>query len=328
MAFRGIGTDDIGKDALKKIHVVHVKQAAPAKVELNNDRLYIQGEYDKGISGALSDNEIAAYLDKTLRIRYNRVVHILRNKQIPERLKEAREVFGGGSFEWDPDYSSLTTEGAAEFFDNICCLRTLMAFRDVVSQFGTQGQTTLRDKVKKARFVNISKPDERKLSFSSSDGVLEVRQQIDRSGTSTSDYYSNLEIFELLANNLGLRVSQKLSDLRDKQIPERTKEVQEILGVPVQYDVEYPSFTSDQELVYVDNVTCHRVNMALRCLDSKTKEALQKSLKKIHLKNVGNTAAKKLEVSGDTLTMHCNYASGLSGAFSDNEILAALKKSV
>ncbi len=42
--------------------------------------------------------------------------------------------------------------------------------------------------------------------------------------------------------HLNVRVSQKVKELQDKQLPESEKDLIEILGVPVKYEVDYSSF--------------------------------------------------------------------------------------
>jgi len=53
--------------------------------------------------------------------------------------------------------------------------------------------------------------------------------------------------------------------------------------------VDWDSFSDDLEgLNFLDNLSCHRTNMALRviCSDDLGKEAVQEGLKQIKLKNV------------------------------------------
>jgi hypothetical protein len=87
--------------------------------------------------------------------------------------------------------------------------------------------------------------------------------------------------------------------------------------------VDWPSFDGDlTALNFVDNISCHRLNMALRviCSDDLGKEAVRESVQRIRLKNVKDVADKSLTFDNGSLEMTCAYASGLDGGFSDNEI--------
>lgn len=126
---------------------------------------------------------------------------------------------------------------------------------------------------------------------------------------------------------MGLEEKRKIKELQDKTFPDRVKEIQEICGQPIQYDVDWASLADDAQAInFIDNVSCHRLNMALRtiCIDDMGKEAIREGLKSIKLKNIKDPAARKLSFEGGVLTMECAYAQGLSGAFSDNEIRQAL----
>ena len=128
---------------------------------------------------------------------------------------------------------------------------------------------------------------------------------------------------------MGLEEKRKIKELQDKTFPDRVKEITEICGQAIPYDVDWASFGDDGAAInFVDNVSCHRLNMALRtiCMDDMGKQAVRDGLKSIKLKNVKDVAAKKLSFNAGVLTMVCAYAQGLSGAFSDNEIRQVLIK--
>lgn len=126
---------------------------------------------------------------------------------------------------------------------------------------------------------------------------------------------------------MGLNEKRKMKEIQDTALPERTRELLEITGSPIAYDIDWPAFQDSFEaLNFLDNVACHRLNMALRviCVDQLGKDAVKDALKKVRIVNVKDVAAKKLEFGGGVLTMTGAYAAGLSGAFSDNEIRAKL----
>src|SRR5206468_573843 len=126
---------------------------------------------------------------------------------------------------------------------------------------------------------------------------------------------------------MGLNERRKVKELQDTTLPGRVKEIVEICGKPIPYEVDWASIQDDfNALNYMDNVSCHRLNMALRviCQDDMGKQAVREGLKAIRLKNVADKAQKKLDFASGVLDMQCAYAAGLDGAFSDNEIRALL----
>lgn len=130
---------------------------------------------------------------------------------------------------------------------------------------------------------------------------------------------------------MGLNERRKIAELQSTTFPERVKEIEEICGAAIPYDVDWDSMKDDAAaLNFVDNVTCHRLNMALRviCSDAMGKDAVRDGLKSVKLKNVKTKEEKKLAFSGGTLEMHCAWALGLDGAFSDGEIRQVLEQSL
>lgn len=130
---------------------------------------------------------------------------------------------------------------------------------------------------------------------------------------------------------MGLNERRKIRELQDVTFPERVKEIEEICGAPIPYEVDWESLADDFEgLRFIDNISCHRLNMALRmiCQDEMGKEAVRESLKKVRLKNVKETSAMKMDFAGGVLEMHCAYAQGTSGMFSDSAIRELLEKNL
>ncbi len=121
---------------------------------------------------------------------------------------------------------------------------------------------------------------------------------------------------------------RKMKEVLEVAIPEREAEIVEIVGTLIRYEVDEESFVGDIEgMNFVDNVSCHRLNMALRviCADELGKEAVREGLKLIKLSSVIDESDKKLEFSDGVLSMTCVYSKGLSGAFSDGEIRTVLE---
>jgi hypothetical protein len=126
---------------------------------------------------------------------------------------------------------------------------------------------------------------------------------------------------------MGLEERRKIKQLEDEVLPGRVNEIEEICGAPIPYEVDWPSFDGDLAgLNFLDNISCHRLNMALRviCSDDLGREAVRETVKKVRLRNVKSTADKSLAFADGVLEMACAYAAGLDGAFSDNEIRAEL----
>ncbi len=128
---------------------------------------------------------------------------------------------------------------------------------------------------------------------------------------------------------MGLNEKRKVKELQEVTFPARTKELAEIAGTPITYEIDWASLADDGEaLNFIDNISCHRVNMAMRviCADALGREAVKQALKTIKLKNVKTLAEKKLAFAAGVLEMSCAYALHLDGAFSDVEIRAVLER--
>ena len=128
---------------------------------------------------------------------------------------------------------------------------------------------------------------------------------------------------------MGLQERRKMAELKDVTFPERVKEIEEICGVAIPYEVDWDSLADDGEaLRFIDNLSCHRLNMALRviCLDEMGKAAVRDGLKIVRLKNVKETKDIAIRFAGGVLEMQCAYAQGASGMISDNEIRKVLEQ--
>lgn len=128
---------------------------------------------------------------------------------------------------------------------------------------------------------------------------------------------------------MGLNERRKIKELQDVTFPERVKEIEEICGKAIPYEVDWDSLADDADgLNFIDNLSCHRLNMALRviCRDDMGKEAVRDGLKLVKLKNVKDKAAMKIAFDGGVLEMHCAYALRTDGMYSDNAIRELLEK--
>ena len=130
---------------------------------------------------------------------------------------------------------------------------------------------------------------------------------------------------------MGLNERRKIKELQDQTFPERVKEITEICGAAIPYEVDWDSLADDAEaLNFIDNISCHRLNMALRviCQDEMGKGAVRDGLKQIKLKNVKDKSAMQISFKGGVLEMHCAYALRTEGMFSDTEIRQLLEKNL
>jgi hypothetical protein len=125
---------------------------------------------------------------------------------------------------------------------------------------------------------------------------------------------------------MGLNERRKIEELKMVTLPGRVKEIEEICGKAIPYEVDWSSFDDYEALNFMDNISCHRLNMALRgiCIDPIGKEAVKDGLKLVKLKNVKDKASMKMVFEGGVLEMHCAYALKTDGMFSDSEIQTLL----
>jgi hypothetical protein len=122
---------------------------------------------------------------------------------------------------------------------------------------------------------------------------------------------------------MGLGERRKIKELQDVTFPERVKEIEEICGKAIPYEVDWESLADDAEgLNFIDNISCHRLNMALRtiCIDDMGKEAVRDGLRLIKLKNVKDKSDMSIAFNDGVLEMHCAYAQRTDGMYSDTEI--------
>lgn len=125
---------------------------------------------------------------------------------------------------------------------------------------------------------------------------------------------------------MGLNERRKIKELQETVLPGRVLEIEEICGRAIPYEVDWDSFADDLEgLNFLDNLSCHRLNMALRviCSDDLGREAVQEGLTSIHLRNVPKEEMR-LEFTDGVLHMSCAYALRTDGMWSDNQIREAL----
>lgn len=122
---------------------------------------------------------------------------------------------------------------------------------------------------------------------------------------------------------MGLDERRRIKELQEVTLPGRVAEIEEICGAPIPYEVDWDSLADDATgLNFLDNLSCHRLNMALRviCQDDLGKEAVREGLTLVKLKNVADPSAMSISFANGVLEMHCAYAQGTSGMFDDGQI--------
>lgn len=126
---------------------------------------------------------------------------------------------------------------------------------------------------------------------------------------------------------MGLQERRKIRDLQVTVLPERSREIAKICGQSIPYEVDWASLENDVDaLNYLDNLSCHRVSMALRaiCMGDRGREAVRGNLKLVRLRNVPDTSQLHIDFTNGVLEMHCAYAQRMSGMHSDDTIRAVL----
>ncbi len=130
---------------------------------------------------------------------------------------------------------------------------------------------------------------------------------------------------------MGLNERRAIKELQDVTFPERVREIEEICGAPIAYEVDWSTLENDSEgLRFLDNGSCHRLNMALRTIggDDMGRQAIREGLTLIKLANVPAVADMAISFAGGVLDMRCAYARGTEGFFSDGAIQQVLEQAL
>src|SRR6476661_10421599 len=105
---------------------------------------------------------------------------------------------------------------------------------------------------------------------------------------------------------MGLAERRKIKELEESTLPGRVREIEEICGKAIPYEVDWESLAEDMEgLNFIDNISCHRLNMALRviCQDDMGKQAVRDGLKQVKLKNVKDKKDMNMTFEGGVMEM-------------------------
>ena len=126
---------------------------------------------------------------------------------------------------------------------------------------------------------------------------------------------------------MGLQERRKIEELKTLTLPERSREIAEICGVAIAYEVDWSSFENDgPALNFLDNLSCHRLNIALRtiCIDEMGRAAVSSGLRGVRLRNVADPAQRHIDFKDGVLDMRFAYAQGTQAMFSDSVIRETL----
>lgn len=130
---------------------------------------------------------------------------------------------------------------------------------------------------------------------------------------------------------MGLNERRAMKELQDVTFPERVREIEEICGASIDYEVDWSTLENDSEaLRFLDNGSCHRINMALRAIggDDMGRQAIREGLTLIKLANVPAIADMAILFTGGVLDMRCAYAKGTDGFFTDGAIREVLEQAL
>lgn len=119
---------------------------------------------------------------------------------------------------------------------------------------------------------------------------------------------------------MGLSERRKVVELQQFVLPQRSQDIAEICGQPIPYEVDWATLEQDaQALNFLDNLSCHRLNMALRmiCIDEMGRAAVRDGLRRVRLRNVADPAQRRIVFERGVLEMDCAYAHGTAGMHSD-----------
>jgi hypothetical protein len=130
-----------------------------------------------------------------------------------------------------------------------------MALRTAASD--PTSKEMIANAIKSVVFRNVHSEAEYAVNFFPDKGEIFLACQFDRlQSEAGAKILSYAQIYEELMRHLNVRVAQKTKELKEKLIPEREKELLEILGSHIPYEVVYGSFRDENELNFVDNVSC------------------------------------------------------------------------
>lgn len=122
---------------------------------------------------------------------------------------------------------------------------------------------------------------------------------------------------------MGLEEKREIQKAQNGWLPERHKELKELCGGEVPYEIEWASFDGDVKgLNWLEANGPQQVGVAFRIIgaDDLGKQALREGVKKIVVRNVKDVGAKACSFDGGVLTLACAFSQSPGGRFKGEEI--------
>ena len=120
-----------------------------------------------------------------------------------------------------------------------------------------------------------------------------------------------------------MQEKRSIKAAEDGWLPQRQKELAEICGKEISYEVDWDSFAGNLKAIdWLEFNGPQQVSGAFRgiCKDEIGKEAVQEGIKKIVLRNVSEIGDKALTFTDGVLELRCAFAQSPRGRFKDREI--------
>ncbi len=130
---------------------------------------------------------------------------------------------------------------------------------------------------------------------------------------------------------MGLKEKREMAAALEKWLPARQKELQEICGAEIPFDIDWDSFADDAKgISWLEHNGPQQVINACRaiCTDAVGKEAVQEGIKKVALKNVPEVEDRKMTLADGVLELQCAFAKSPQGRFSYEAIRVYLEESL
>ena len=140
-----------------------------------------------------------------------------------------------------------------------------------------------------------------------------------------------IDIYKLrnqIEDSLKYKEKSFLKDLQDEIIPKYQKELQEICGYSIKYEIDWASFQDEfDSMRYFENQGLRYVNQSFRQLtrESIVKENLEKDLQKILMKN-NPKGDKTITLQNKTICIESYWGPNSSGYFREEEIRQKLEQ--
>ena len=130
---------------------------------------------------------------------------------------------------------------------------------------------------------------------------------------------------------MGLNEKRAMKAAEEGWMPARQKELKDICGADIPYEVDWESFAGDiKGMEWIEYNGPQQISGAFRgiCKDDLGKEAIRESLKKIVIRNVKDPSEKAMSLQDGVFTLSCAFAKSPGGRFKDMEIRKYLEENI